>query len=101
MRATLWCKALLVKKMLLFDAELHTNSSCCCCLQETAKFLEVAALAEKHVINVFIGGSRTSLFCNITTVGSFCSTLYFGYTCGAGYNWSKTRGYLDVLNLLQ
>ncbi|WIA42609.1 hypothetical protein OEZ86_008583 [Tetradesmus obliquus] len=59
------------------------------CLQETAKFPDVAALAEKHVVNVLIGGSQTSLFCNTTAPNSICSTLYFGYTGSIGPWFTK------------
>jgi hypothetical protein len=54
-------------------------------LQETAKFPEVSTLAEDHVVNVFIGGSQTSLFCDTKAADTICSTLYFGYTGTAGY----------------
>eukprot|EP00882_Tetradesmus_deserticola_P002360 GHRQ01002518.1.p1 GENE.GHRQ01002518.1~~GHRQ01002518.1.p1 ORF type:complete len:685 (+),score=199.38 GHRQ01002518.1:243-2297(+) len=54
------------------------------CLQETAKFPEVAELAEKHVVNVLIGGSQTPMFCNTTASDAVCTTLYYGYTGSIG-----------------
>eukprot|EP00883_Tetradesmus_obliquus_P014390 jgi/Sobl393_1/7431/SZX73457.1 len=60
------------------------------CLQDTAKFPEVSALAEKHVVNVFIGGSQTSLFCDTTAADKVCSTLYFGYTGSIGPWFTKS-----------
>lgn len=53
------------------------------CLQETARFPEVASLAKKYVINVFVGGSQTNVFCNRTEAES-CTTLYAGYTGSIG-----------------
>lgn len=53
------------------------------CLQETARDPSVAALAKQYVINVFIGGSQTSMFCN-KTESEACSSLYLGYTGSIG-----------------
>jgi hypothetical protein len=55
------------------------------CLKDTAKFPDVAALAEKLVVNVIVGGSQTSAFCNFTST-EVCSSMYLGY-CSAMGPW--------------
>eukprot|EP00878_Enallax_costatus_P008301 GHUV01008678.1.p1 GENE.GHUV01008678.1~~GHUV01008678.1.p1 ORF type:complete len:306 (+),score=26.08 GHUV01008678.1:518-1435(+) len=54
------------------------------CLRETAKFPDVAVLAQKHVVNVLVSGSQTSAFCNAGD--EVCTSLYLGY-CGAMGPW--------------
>eukprot|EP00775_Hariotina_reticulata_P007450 gene7450-7660_t len=53
------------------------------CLKDTAKFPEVAALAEQHVINIIVGGSQSPLYCNWTD-SEICSSLYLGYSTALG-----------------
>jgi len=53
------------------------------CLKDTARFPEVASLAEQQVINVIVGGSQSPLYCNWTDT-EICSSLYLGYSTALG-----------------
>jgi hypothetical protein len=55
------------------------------CLTATSQFPAVASLAQKHVINVFVGGSSdpTAGFCDRGSA-SICSRLYLGYSRALG-----------------
>lgn len=55
------------------------------CLKDTAKFPDVSALAEDLVINVLVGGSQITPFCNGTDA-EVCTSLYLGY-CSAMGPW--------------
>lgn len=54
------------------------------CLTETATYPDVAALAEKHIVNVIIGGSQDPAFCDTTKPDAPCSQLYLGYSRAMG-----------------
>lgn len=57
------------------------------CLTATSRSPAVAALAQKHVINVFVSGSTDpKAFCDLGA-DSICSKLYDGYSVAHGPWW--------------
>jgi hypothetical protein len=69
----------------LCSANIREQTSGFPCLTATSQFPAVAALAQKHVINVFVSGSSdpTAGFCDPGTA-SICSRLYLGYSRALG-----------------